>query len=262
MGTAFLLTAAYLLVVGGGAYFYLEVGPMILGTIIGALLGDLKTGIIMGGSIEAMYLGVMNIGGTLPADKNVATVISTAYVIQTGCDIATGIAVAYPLGTLAGQLYMISTPFFSMLDIFYDKLIYGNKGDMKKFAIAQHAGYWIYELIAQVICIFVFLSVGVEVFQAVLNQIPASVMTGLNAAGNMMIAAGLGLTLQLIWSPALGGFFFIGFFLSSIMGMNSIQIALVGTGLAFFYYSLIANKASGDEGTEELATNDGGDFFA
>lgn len=269
MQTAILLTATYLLLAAGGSYFYLSVSPMLLGPVVGLLLGDLRTGIIMGGSIEAIYLGVMNVGGTLSADKNVAAIVATAFVIKSGADISTGLAIAYPLGIIAGQLYTLTTPFFSAFDIFYDKLIYGNKGDMKKFAIAHHASLWTYELISNVIVIFLALSVGADAFGALLDKIPANVMAGLNAAGNMMVAVGLGLTLQLIWRKEIGAFFFIGYFLASLFGMNSVQIALVGIAFAVLYYSLLAKNnspaTSAADSTETANTDtadDGGDFFA
>lgn len=258
MGTALLLTLTYLLLSWGGMCTYISAGPMILGAVTGALLGDIKTGIILGGTIQAMFLGVMNVGGTLPADSGVTTMVVTALVIKAGLDIETGIAIAYPLGTIAGQIYTISTPIFSIFDVGYDKLIYNRKDNLKMFDLVQRIGY-VYEVIAQLVCIFVALSIGSDAFISVINAIPANIMTGLAMAGNMMVAVGLGLTLQMIWSPALGGFFFIGFFLTSVVGMNSVQVALVGIGIAFFYFSLINNPKSAAEKAD--TPDDGGDFF-
>ena len=42
--------------------------PIVLGTVIGLLCGDLKTGVIMGASLEAVYMGISGIGGSLAAD--------------------------------------------------------------------------------------------------------------------------------------------------------------------------------------------------
>lgn len=39
--------------------------PIVLGTVIGLLCGDLKTGVIMGASLEAVYMGISGIGGSL-----------------------------------------------------------------------------------------------------------------------------------------------------------------------------------------------------
>lgn len=260
-GTAIMVTAAYLALQFVSAMSYGALAsPIVMGPVIGLLMGDLQTGIILGGTIHAMYLGVMNVGGTLPADSGVATVVTTAFVIATGSDIATGLALAYPLGTIAGQLYTITTPLFSMFDGFYDRLIYGHKGDLRIFGAIQPHGLWVYGLLAQAICIFGFIAVGSEALSAVLNMIPANVMAGMNAAGNMMVAVGLGMTLQLIWNNAVGGFFFVGYFAASVLGMNSVQIAIIGVAFALFYFSLLNNKSS-DVAVAEVKADDGGDFF-
>ena len=36
--------------------------PIVLGTVIGLLCGDLKAGVIMGASLEAVYMGISGIG--------------------------------------------------------------------------------------------------------------------------------------------------------------------------------------------------------
>ena len=42
--------------------------PLITCTIVGALLGDLQTGLTLGASIELMSLGIVNIGAAAPPD--------------------------------------------------------------------------------------------------------------------------------------------------------------------------------------------------
>lgn len=40
--------------------------PLIVGTVIGIVLGDITTGIVVGASLELVFMGVMAIGGTVP----------------------------------------------------------------------------------------------------------------------------------------------------------------------------------------------------
>ena len=51
--------------------------PLIACTLIGIVLGDMKTGIIIGGSLELLALGWMNIGAALAPDAALASVVST-----------------------------------------------------------------------------------------------------------------------------------------------------------------------------------------
>ncbi len=51
--------------------------PLIACTLIGAVLGDMKTGIIIGGTLEMIAPGWMNIGAAVAPDAALASIIST-----------------------------------------------------------------------------------------------------------------------------------------------------------------------------------------
>lgn len=40
--------------------------PIFAGPLIGLILGDLQTGLIVGASVELMFMGVLPIGGSVP----------------------------------------------------------------------------------------------------------------------------------------------------------------------------------------------------
>lgn len=62
-----------------GAYGHIDWGigtpylnrPIILGPLVGLILGDLTTGIIIGGTLEVFFLGQMAIGSYIPPDAAV-----------------------------------------------------------------------------------------------------------------------------------------------------------------------------------------------
>lgn len=64
--------------------------PLITCTIVGALLGDLQTGLTLGASIELMSLGIVNIGAAAPPDMNMAAIICAAFAILTDASAAGG----------------------------------------------------------------------------------------------------------------------------------------------------------------------------
>ena len=69
-------------------------------------LGDMTTGIIIGGTLEMIALGWMNIGAAMAPDAALASVISTILVIAGHQSIGAGIAIAMPLAA-AGQVLTI-----------------------------------------------------------------------------------------------------------------------------------------------------------
>ena len=80
--------------------------PLIACTLTGLVLGDMTTGIIIGGTLEMMALGWMNIGAALAPDAALASIISTILVIAGKQEMGTGIALAIPLAA-AGQVLTI-----------------------------------------------------------------------------------------------------------------------------------------------------------
>lgn len=85
--------------------------PIVACTLVGLALSVgsadsieiIKTAVIIGGTLELMALGWMNIGAAVAPDAALASVVSTILVIVGGQEIATGIAVAIPLAA-AGQV--------------------------------------------------------------------------------------------------------------------------------------------------------------
>lgn len=67
--------------------------PIVVAPLAGLILGDFKTGIIMGASLESIFMGISAIGGSIPADATTSSIIAVAYTILTGADIEAGLAI-------------------------------------------------------------------------------------------------------------------------------------------------------------------------
>lgn len=80
--------------------------PLVACTLIGLALGDMKTGIIIGGTLEMIAQGWMNIGAAVAPDAALASIISTILVIAGNQNVGSGIALAIPLAA-AGQVLTI-----------------------------------------------------------------------------------------------------------------------------------------------------------
>ena len=74
--------------------------PIVIATITGLFLGDIQTGIVMGATLESIFMGISAIGGSVPADAMAASIIAVAYTIISGSDVETGLALAMPIGTV------------------------------------------------------------------------------------------------------------------------------------------------------------------
>ena len=76
--------------------------PIVVAPLVGLLLGDFQTGIIMGASLEAIFMGISAVGGSIPSDCLSGSIIAVAYTIVVGGDGAmeTGLALSLTIGTV------------------------------------------------------------------------------------------------------------------------------------------------------------------
>ena len=227
--------------------------PIVAGPIIGFLLGDVKTGIILGGALEAIFMGVSPIGGTIPADGLSSAIIVVAFTKITGADLTTGIALALPIGALMATVTNLSTPIFAALAPAWEKL--AARANQKLFLIVMTVFAFVANRLPVVIVLFVSIAFGVTGLQSVFQQLPAWFMAGLNAGSSMMIAIGFAILTSMIWDKEVGIFLFLGFVLAKYLGLPPVAIAIIAGTIAVTYYyndtkmmkMINANKKAEDE---------------
>lgn len=82
--------------------------PVFSGPLLGLIMGDIQTGLIVGASVELMFLGVLPIGGSVPPNAQIAGLIGTFFAITAGGKPEIGISLALPIGILAQFLIMLA----------------------------------------------------------------------------------------------------------------------------------------------------------
>lgn len=211
--------------------------PIIVAPVMGLLLGDFHTGLVMGASLEAIFMGISGIGGSVPADGASAAIISVAYTVMTGSSVEEGLALAMPIGTIITNFGVFSgflQPLWSSFTPFWEKL--ASTGDYKKFDLYNILLSLFIIPIPSLLIIFFSIAYGINGIQAVFASCPQWIMTGLSAAASMMVAVGFGILCSMIWNGKIGCFFFIGYVMAAVMGMDSLSIAIIGISVAVLMF--------------------------
>ena len=68
--------------------------PLFTGPIIGLIMGDLQTGVIIGATLESMFMGSIMVGSAVPPEVYASSILSIAIAIQTGAGAGTAVALA------------------------------------------------------------------------------------------------------------------------------------------------------------------------
>jgi len=199
--------------------------PIVVAPILGLLLGDFHTGIIMGASLESIFMGISAIGGSVPADALSASIVVVCYTYWER------LAVSGKPGNFLAQ------------NLVFSGLIYP---------------------LPNVIIIFLGIAYGVTGLNQALNALPAFFMTGLTAASSMMVAVGFAILISMIWSKEVASFFFVGYIMAKILKMDSLSIAIIGAAIAitmFFYEKQLIDMKNMRVAAEQKPSEEEEDFF-
>ena len=229
--------------------------PLIACTLIGLILGDLTTGIIIGGTLEMMALGWMNIGAAMAPDAALASIISTIIVIAGKQEMGAGIALAVPLAA-AGQVLTI---FARTITVFFqhqaDK--YAEKGDLNGIDMCHLLALVIQALRVSIPSLIVAIFIGTEAVQNMLNAIPQWLSGGLGVAGGFIVIVGYAMVINMMEAKYLMPFLFLGFVVAAFTDFNLIALGVLGTVAAIVYIQL--NPKYNESKTVTIVANNDND---
>jgi PTS system N-acetylgalactosamine-specific IIC component len=216
--------------------------PIVTGMLVGLIMGDLQTGLIVGGMYQLMTIGNMPVGGAQPPNAVIGGIMASVLAISLHLEPTAAVATAIPFALL-GQ--------YTVTGIFTISAFLMSKADSYA-ETANPAGitrlnYITMSCLGLVFAIIVttFFIGGQFVGDQVVEAIPAWLMGGLSAAGGMMRYVGFAILLKVMISGELWGFYFMGFGMAiivmaspSLSGPALIILALIGFALAFWDYQI------------------------
>ncbi len=176
MLNAFLVALAVFICVGGAELigFTMLNRPIVIGPLVGLFLGDLHTGVIIGASLEAVFMGVVNIGGASAAEPGIATAVGTAFAIMLGKGSEVALTLALPIGILGLQIKTVLYIFIvGMFAKTFDRLAAEGK---EKQIIALHYGLWAVNWFLYSLFAFFGILFGSDAVSALLDAIPDVVL--------------------------------------------------------------------------------------
>ncbi|MBN6709803.1 mannose-specific phosphotransferase system IIC component [Canicola haemoglobinophilus] len=210
--------------------------PLIACTLIGLVLGDIKTGIIVGGSLELLALGWMNIGAALAPDAALASVVSTILVIVGKQDISTGIAIAIPLAAAGQVLTYVVRALTVGFQHAADKSI--QDGNLTRLDWIHRSALLLQAMRIAIPALIVALTAGTDVVQEMLNAIPAVVTNGLKIAGGIIAVVGYAMVINMMRAGHLMPFFYAGFVVAAFTDFNLVALGVLGAIMAALYIQL------------------------
>lgn len=213
--------------------------PIVVCPLLGLILGDLQTGLALGASIEALFMGSVSIGAYIPPDATSAGVLCTAYVILLGLDTEVAVGLAMPIGTLVLALSNLFQPITNWLLSFVPK--FAAEGNGAKLT-ALHFLIALYVAPVYFAVIFFAVYLGSDAVAWITNTVPEFVLNGFAAAANILPVMGFAMLLRLIYRKELLPFLFLGFLMTSYMGVPVLGVSLIAIIIAVLMLGIFDNK--------------------
>jgi PTS system N-acetylgalactosamine-specific IIC component len=229
--------------------------PIVSGAVIGAILGDLPTGLVVGGTYQLMTIGNMPVGGAQPPNAVIGGVMAVVFAIASGLDTTAAVGLAVPFA-LIGQymvtlLFTVMSPMMSVADKMAEK------GDHKGIVRLNWLAMAALGLLFAVVCTIGMIGGAAmgNYLTSVFDAVPW-LMAGLSAAGGMMRFVGFATLLRIMLSNDHWGIYFAGFALATIIGYIPalsgsalLLIAFVGIALALNdFQTNVAIRNAGSNG--------------
>ncbi len=210
--------------------------PLVACTLIGLVLGDMKTGIIIGGTLEMIALGWMNIGAALAPDAALASIISTILVVAGNQSVGAGIALAIPLAAAGQVLTIIVRTLTVAFQHASDSA--AERGNLTALSWLHVSALLLQAMRVAIPAVIVGVSVGTDAVHAMLSSIPAVVTNGLSIAGGMIVVVGYAMVVNMMRAGYLMPFFFLGFVTAAFTNFNLVALGVIGVVMAIFYIQL------------------------
>ena len=224
-----------------------------LGPLVGLVLGDLQQGVIIGASLELIFMGNIKVGAAIPPDVVTGGVLGTAFAIISGKGTGIALALAIPISILAEMLLSALFVTRSVFNKFFER--YAEAGDWRGVERLHVASGFMKPLLMALVG-WLALQLGSGAMKAFLDRIPDWVNTGLQVAGNLLPALGFALLMNLLFHKRVAPYFFLGFLLAAYLKMPVIAVGGLGVIIAV----LVTGGSSG--GSSSGSGDDSGDAGA
>lgn len=201
--------------------------PLVGGFVVGLILGDPVKGTIIGAMINAVYIGVISVGGSTPANYTLAGILGPALGILADMEPEVALAFAIPVAVSSTSINVLKMSLFSFFSHWADR--YAEEGNMRGIVLLNIVPGTLFSILDPGLITFLALYYGAGPIESLIAAMPANIITGLTVAGKVLPAVGYALLLRyMAQERALLPAFFIGFVLATYLKLDIMAIVILG----------------------------------
>ncbi len=228
--------------------------PIIACPIIGAILGDVNTGLVVGGTYELMMVGNMPVGGAQPPNAVLGSVVAMIFAVKAKMDINAALGACMIFATFGQYVVTLTFTIMSGLMAKADKA--ANEANPKGITAVCNTSMAILGTLFAVIAILAYVG-GTAASGALqsLSEEASWFMGGLSVAGGMMRFVGFAVLLKIMLSNDLWGWLLGGFATALLFGNVEatasaclILVAFIGVAIALLDFKITSIETKAAQG--------------
>lgn len=228
--------------------------PIIACPIIGAILGDVNTGLVVGGTYELMMVGNMPVGGAQPPNAVLGSVVAMIFAVKAKMNINAALGACMIFATFGQYVVTLTFTIMSGLMAKADKA--ANEANPKGITAVCNTSMAILGTLFAVIAILAYVG-GIAASGALqtLSEKASWFMGGLSAAGGMMRFVGFAVLLKIMLSNDLWGWLLGGFATALLFGNVEatasaclILVAFIGVAIALLDFKITSIETKAAQG--------------
>ena len=199
-----------------------------MGPLVGLILGDVYTGLLVGGTLELVWMGMVPLAGAQPPNVVIGGVIGTAFAILTKADPKVAIGVAVPFSiAVQGCITLLFTLFSPMMHR-CDRMV--KELNWRGIERVNYLGISILFIFYFVVA-FLPIYFGADAASAMVQKAPGWLLDGLAVAGGMMPAIGFSLLMKVMMKTYVA-YFILGFISVTFLKLPILAVALGALAIA------------------------------
>ena len=228
------LSTPWLFGVTGG--WYLINRPLVSGMLVGLILGDVQTGIVIGVAVQAVYIAMVTPGGAMPADLNFVAFPAIALGILSGQGPEVAVALAATIGIAGTVLFNAMLVLNSWWNHRADMAL--ENGDERGIYLNSAVWPQLTHFLMRFIPTFIAIYFGAQYINAFMDSLPRIVLSTMNVLGGILPAVGIAILLkQIIKNYSMLIYFLVGFICIVFLKLNMVALVITGSLLALIHYN-------------------------
>lgn len=235
---------------GGSAIGNYTLGrPLVGGLVCGLILGDVRTGILVGAAMQLLYIALVTPGGTVSADVRAVSYIGIPLAMLAlksyGLDAASpdGNGLATSFGAMVGTLGTVLFYGTATMNLIWQHIGWKavEQGNFKKLYLVDMGLPWISHIVCSFIPTFLICMAGAGMVDTIKEVLPMDgiAMKTIFTVGSLLPCVGIAILLKQIITKGMDFIpFFVGFALAAALGINLVVSTIIAAMFAYMNYQI------------------------